>query len=153
MARPISYEGKSEDVAIDQSEIDYLLRVINRYFKKQLAPHDFVHSFSGVRPLYDDDDENPSAVTKDYVFELDAPNQRLPVLSLFGGKITAFRQISEHALEELKPFFPQMKSAWTDSSPLPGGDLLGADFYSFQLELQKVFPWIDSALAKHYGRL
>ncbi|MEK9703969.1 MAG: glycerol-3-phosphate dehydrogenase [Deltaproteobacteria bacterium] len=149
----IPYDGRSEDVAIDQSEIDYLLRVINRYFKKQLQPQDVVHSFSGVRPLYDDDAENPSAVTRDYVFELDAPNQQLPVLSLFGGKITAFRQISEHALEKLKPFFPQMKPAWTDASPLPGGDLPRADFYSFQLELQKKFPWMDSALAKHYGRL
>ncbi len=30
-----------------------------------------LHSFSGVRPLFDDGKGNPSAVTRDYVFDLD----------------------------------------------------------------------------------
>ena len=64
----IPFEGKAEDVAIDDDEIVYLLRVLNRYFKRELRPQDIVHAFSGVRPLYDDTAENASAVTRDYVF-------------------------------------------------------------------------------------
>ena len=41
-------------MAIDDGEIDYLLAAINRYFQRQLTRADIVHSFSGVRPLYDD---------------------------------------------------------------------------------------------------
>ena len=44
----IPYEGRPEDVAADAGEIDYLIRVVNRYFKRQLARDDVMHSFSGV---------------------------------------------------------------------------------------------------------
>ena len=35
--------------------------------------------------------------------------ERAPVLSIFGGKITTYRKLAEHALRELAPFFPPMK--------------------------------------------
>ena len=103
----IPYEGRPEEVAADDGEIDYLLRVVNRYFKRQLARDDVMHSFSGVRPLYDDNADNPSAVTRDYIFELDAPDGQAPLLSIFGGKITTFRKLSEHALEKIAAFLPE----------------------------------------------
>ncbi|TIU72801.1 MAG: glycerol-3-phosphate dehydrogenase, partial [Mesorhizobium sp.] len=43
----IPYEGRPEDVKADESEIDYLIRVVNRYFKRGLARTDVVYSFSG----------------------------------------------------------------------------------------------------------
>ena len=47
-----------------------------------------------------------SAVTRDYVFDLDTAEGQAPVLSIFGGKITTFRKLAEHALDELKPSSP-----------------------------------------------
>ena len=46
-----------------------------------------------------------------------------PVLSIFGGKLTTYRKLAEHALHELKPYFPAMRPAWTEGEALPGGDL------------------------------
>ncbi len=149
----IAYEGKPEDVAIEQSEIDYLVKSVNRYFKRQLSAADVVQSFSGVRPLYDDNADNPSAVTRDYIFEVDAVNGKAPLLSVFGGKITTFRKLSEHALEKLRPFFPDMKKGWTAKASLPGGDMPGADFELFLGDLHSRYPWLTESLAKHYGRL
>lgn len=149
----IPYEGRAEDVAADESEIDYLIKVVNRYFKRQLSRTDVVHTFSGVRPLYDDNADNPSAVTRDYVFELDAPNGDAPMLSVFGGKITTFRKLSEHALDKIKPFFPEMKKEWTAKKHLPGGDIKNADFEQFLGDLRSQYPWLPTSLAKHYGRL
>ena len=107
----IPYTGKPEDVAIEQKEIDYLLRVINRYVVKPLTEKDVLYSFSGVRPLYDDDSEkNPSAVTRDYVFEVDDSNGQPPLLSVFGGKITTFRKLAEHALDKIVGTFPAVRS-------------------------------------------
>ncbi|MER8373571.1 glycerol-3-phosphate dehydrogenase [Mesorhizobium sp. M1406] len=148
----IPYEGRPEEVAAEASEVDYLIKVVNRYFKRQLTPHDVVHSFSGVRPLYDDNADNPSAVTRDYIFELDASNGNAPLLSVFGGKITTFRKLSEHALEKIRPFFPAMKQAWTANSPLPGGDLPNADFEQFLSDLHSEFLWLSPSLVKHYAR-
>jgi len=105
-----------------------------------------------VRPLYDDNADNPSAVTRDYIFELDAPNGGAPLLSVFGGKITTFRKLSEHALEKIQPFFPTMKKAWTAKIPLPGGDLPNADFEQFLGDLHAEFSWLSPSLVKHYAR-
>ena len=149
----IPYEGRAEDVAVDESEMDYLINAVNRYFKRQLQRSDVVHSFAGVRPLYDDNADNPSAVTRDYEFELDAPDGHAPMLSVFGGKITTFRKLSEHALDRLKPFFPAMKPEWTAKAHLPGGDIANADFEQFLGELRAKHPWLPAALAIHYGRL
>ena len=107
----IAVEGKPEDAAIDDREIDYLLAVLARYFDRPPTRADIVHSFSGVRPLYDDNAENPSAVTRDYIFDIDPklPNGAAPpILSIFGGKITTYRKLAEHALDKLGPFFPGM---------------------------------------------
>ncbi|TJW10989.1 MAG: glycerol-3-phosphate dehydrogenase [Mesorhizobium sp.] len=148
----IPYDGRPEEVAADASEIDYLIKVVNRYFKQQLTPRDVVYSFSGVRPLYDDNADNPSAVTRDYIFELDAPSGGAPMLSVFGGKITTFRKLAEHALEKIQPFFPTMKRTWTATAPLPGGDLPNADFEQFLGDLHAEFSWLSPSLVKHYAR-
>ena len=150
----IPYDGRPEDVAIDDNEIDYLLAVVNRYCRRELKRSDIRQAFSGVRPLYDDNAANPSAVTRDYVFDIDGGEDRPPLLSVFGGKITTYRKLAEHALQKLKPWFPQMTGDWTGSALLPGGDLKGAeDFSGFVTQLEKRYPWIDGPLVRHYARL
>ena len=86
----ISYEGRPEDVTADEAEIEYLIAAVNRYFKEKLRRQDVIETFSGVRPLFDDGQGNPSAVTRDYVFDLDETGG-VPLLNVFGGKITTFR--------------------------------------------------------------
>ena len=150
----IPYSGKPEQATIDQAEIDYLLRVVNRYAVKPLRQSDIVYSFSGVRPLYDNNsDANASAVTRDYVFEVDEPTGQPPLLSVFGGKITTFRKLAEHALDRLNKFFPQMGKAWTATATLPGGDLPNADFPAFLKTLRSEYPFLPADLAEHYAHL
>lgn len=148
----IPFDGKAEEVAIASDEVTYLLGVLNTYFETQLTPADVVHSFSGVRPLYDDNADNPSAVTRDYVFEVDAPDGAAPLLSVFGGKITTFRKLSEHALERLKPYFPGLKPAWTAGAPLPGGDIPDADFDRFLAGLRQRYSGLSARLLEGYAR-
>lgn len=149
----IPYDGRPEDARPDAGEIGYLLAAVNRYFDRQLSAEDVMHSFSGVRPLYDDNAANPSAVTRDYVFELDASGGAAPLLSVFGGKITTFRKLSEHALDKLRPFFPGLRPAWTAKAHLPGGDMADADFDRFLATFAARHPWLPAPLARHYARL
>jgi glycerol-3-phosphate dehydrogenase len=146
----IPYEGRAEDVAIDESEKRYLMESVNRYMKHQLKPDDIIYSFSGVRPLYDDNAANPSAVTRDYVFDIDTTGGA-PLLSVFGGKITTYRRLAEHALEKLKAHLP-MKPAWTADAHLPGGDLLNG-FNSFESNLEVRYKAFPAPLIHHYARL
>jgi D-erythritol 1-phosphate dehydrogenase len=119
-----------------------------------------VWTYSGVRPLYDDGSANPSAITRDYVLKLDAlegaPGPgRAPVLSIFGGKITTYRKLAEHALAELAPYFPQMKSPWTRNATLPGGDLPKRDRNAWFAQLCKRYPRLPAdvlrAIARRHG--
>jgi glycerol-3-phosphate dehydrogenase len=119
-----------DDPPIGDAEVDYLLNLANEYLAQPLARPDIVWTYSGVRPLYDDGSSDPSAITRDYVLKCDAlpgpPGpDRAPLLSVFGGKLTTYRKLAEHALAELGPFFPRMAPAWTRDAILPGGDLPG----------------------------
>ena len=148
----IAYEGRAEDVQADEGEIQYLLDVVNRYFKQKLRRDDVEETFSGVRPLFDDGKGNPSAVTRDYVFDLDETGGA-PMLNVFGGKITTFRELAERGMHKLKKFFPGMGGDWTDSAPLPGGDMENADYETFRDRMKTDYPWMPAALRRHYGRL
>jgi glycerol-3-phosphate dehydrogenase len=152
----IAVDGEPEAVAIEPAEIDYLLAIVNRYFARDLTAADVVHSFSGVRPLYDDDQDNPSAITRDYVLEVepDRPaSDRPPILSVFGGKITTYRKLAEHAMTKLEPFLDGLGPPWTARAPLPGGDMAGADFDRFLAGFKVEHPWLTPDLAEHYARL
>ena len=148
----IAYEGRAEDVSADEKEIDYLLAAVNRYFKEKLRREDVLHSFSGVRPLFDDGKGNPSAVTRDYVFDLDETNDA-PLLNVFGGKITTFRELAERGMHRLKHIFPKMGGDWTHDAPLPGGEIPNADYETFANNLRESYPWMPRKLVQHYGRL
>jgi glycerol-3-phosphate dehydrogenase len=149
----IPYSGEADGVAASEDEISYLLRAVNRYCRRQLGRADVIHSFSGVRPLFDDNAEDPSAVTRDYVFELNDVDGAAPILSVFGGKITTFRKLSEHALEKLKPYFRTMSGPWTADAPLPGGDIADADFDAFAAAVRYEYPALPREVVDHYVRL
>lgn len=147
----IKYEGKVEDVTADESEIEYLLAAVNRYFKESLRRTDVIKTYSGVRPLFDDGQGNPSAVTRDYVFDLDESGSA-PLLNVFGGKLTTFRKLSEHAIQKIDKFFPNMGGDWTRNALLPGGDIPNADFQSYMHFCKQRYPWMPRSLLQHYGR-
>src|SRR5436309_13316566 len=71
--------------------------------------------------------DSASAVTRDYVLEVDAAEGHAPVLSVFGGKITTYRRLADHALEKLAEFFPQAGPSWPRGAVLPGGELPDLD--------------------------
>lgn len=148
----IPYEGEAEDVRTDTAEIEYLLNAINRYFKEQLTPDDVLTCYSGVRALFDDGQGNPSAVTRDYVFDIDTAGGA-PMLNIFGGKITTYRELAERGIQKIQAYLPEMTADWTEYAPLPGGDMDNADFESFINSVKQHYPWMPRELREHYARL
>ncbi|CAO4178135.1 glycerol-3-phosphate dehydrogenase [Methylorubrum populi] len=146
----VPYESGPGPVGISVEETRYLCACINRSFARSIGPDDVVWSFSGLRPLYDDAAENVSAVTRDYVLDLDTEGP--PVLSVFGGKITTYRRLAEHVLEKLRPHLPDWKPAWTGVAPLPGGDMEEADFDRFLKRVAAQYPFLPDATARRLAR-
>ncbi len=117
----VEYSGSVDAVTIDPSEVSYLCEQASRYFEKSVRAADVVWSYSGVRPLLDDESGDPSAITRDYALELDT--SAAPLLSVWGGKMTTFRKLSEEAADLLAAPLNTSRGAWTRGAILPGGDL------------------------------
>ena len=137
---------------ISPHETAYLLDTVRRYFAVQVGEADVRWTYAGIRPLYDDHAANASAVTRDYVLDVDAPAGAAPLLSVFGGKITTFRKLAEHALEKLGDYFPMAGPAWTAGAVLPGGDLPRGDFDAYVAELAGEHPALPRALIHRLAR-
>ncbi|WP_349976221.1 glycerol-3-phosphate dehydrogenase [Pseudomonas sp. WHRI 8519] len=144
------YSGDPAKVAITEQETGYLLDVVNAHFNHQLSASDILHTYSGVRPLCNDESDNPSAVTRDYTLALSATQGEAPLLSVFGGKLTTYRKLAESAMAELKPFFSQMGQSWTASSALPGGEGMSTPQVLVD-ELLAQHPWLAVDIAKRWA--
>ncbi|MDQ1210006.1 glycerol-3-phosphate dehydrogenase [Acinetobacter baylyi] len=141
-------------VNITQQEISYLLDVVNRHFKTVLTRADIIQTYSGVRPLCDDESDQPSAITRDYTLALTMVSEAAPLLSVFGGKLTTYRKLAGSALEQLKLFFPDMAPSWTEYEPLPGGEYFkGQDklVNAIQLRIKGIAPELAKRWATSYG--
>ncbi|WP_421724815.1 glycerol-3-phosphate dehydrogenase [Bauldia sp.] len=142
-------------VTIDEAEIDYLLDSVNQYLATPVTRDTIRWSYSGVRPLYDDGASEAKAATRDYHLTLDAPTGAPPLLSVFGGKITTFRRLAEHAMEKLSPHYPEMGPAWTKRASLPGGDIPVEDFEAWLAGVGRRYPFLPpmvlGRLCRAYG--
>ena len=123
----VPVQGDPADARASDEEVAYLCRAASRYLARALEPSEVIWRYAGVRPLYDDGSHDPSAITRDYTLRVDDVGGATPVLSVFGGKLTTYRRLAEHALDRLRPYFPAMKSAWTAHTPLPGSDFASRD--------------------------
>ncbi len=133
------------------AEMRYLINFANMYFAKAISETDIVWSYSGVRPLYEDGATSASAATRDYVLSLDRGGG-VPVLNVFGGKLTTYRCLAEEALERLRPFLPGMKGGWTAGAPLPGGDFPVDGFAELRDDLRRCYPFLTEAWANRLVR-
>lgn len=143
-----NYVGDPGKAAISQEETDYLVDIVNTYFKTKITQKDIVHSYSGVRPLLEEANASAQELTRDYKVELEGDNASPILLNVFGGKITTYRKLSEHAVDKLVTLFPKAGRAWTKTAPLPGGSF--ADKQSLQSELARDFPWLPQTNIVRY---
>lgn len=146
----VEYHGDPHDVKIDDNEVNYLLKVYNDHFKKQLVKDDIVWTYSGVRPLCDDESDSPQAVTRDYTLEIADDAGKAPLLSVFGGKLTTYRKLAEHAIEKLAHYYPGIGPAWTKNGILPGGDM-GTDRNHYAEVLRRKYSWLPDSMAIRYA--
>ncbi len=131
-------------------EADYLCAFASRYFRRPVTRDDVVWTYSGVRPLYDDGAKSATAATRDYVLALD--DRAAPLLSVFGGKITTYRRLAEHALEKILPFFPGAGGHWTAGVSLPGGDFPVDGVARLTAELRARYPFLTEPWAERMVR-
>jgi glycerol-3-phosphate dehydrogenase len=149
----VDYQGDPADVKITPDEIAYLCKSVSEYLARPVLAEDVVWTYSGVRPLYDDGASEAKAATRDYVFELDLPGG-LPLLSIYGGKITTYRRLAEEALEKLAPYLSgaEAKEGWTANAALPGGDFAVSAGDALMDQIRRDYPFVTPAHARRLVR-
>ncbi len=116
------YSGDPSRVAPEPAEVHYLLDVLKHYFPRwrAVSEADIVESFAGLRVL-------PAG--NDHAFHRSRETQlvrdrhtRPRVLSVYGGKLTTWRAVSERALAEVAASLPKRTPrARTDRLRLDSG--------------------------------
>ncbi|MDE3238717.1 MAG: glycerol-3-phosphate dehydrogenase, partial [Paracoccaceae bacterium] len=144
------HNGAPGTAVCTPEEQDYLCAFASEYFARPVTRDDIVWTYSGVRPLYDDGAKSATAATRDYVLSLD--DKGAPLLNVFGGKITTYRRLAEHALEKIVPFFPKASGPWTAGKALPGGDFPVLGFDALVEGLAKDYPFLTQFHARRLAR-
>jgi glycerol-3-phosphate dehydrogenase len=144
----INFHGAPRSAKISDDEIDYLCGIINHYFNHSISSNNVVWHYSGVRPLFSKQNGDAATITREYHLELD--QSKAPILSIFGGKLTSYRRLAEKAVNQLTPFFPNIKPAWTSQAYLPGGDLGGYTVSEYLAYAQRQFPWLPPNILRRY---
>ena len=151
----IEYEGDPNKAKCSLEEKKYLIESISEYLDVQVDINDIVHTYSGVRPLFNDNKSEAQNVTRDYVIKADSNNGKTPLISVFGGKITTYRILAEKVIDELKPYFRNIKNNWTKDSYLPGGNFSPNEVTKIVNSILYKFNFIDEKwairLVKAYG--
>jgi glycerol-3-phosphate dehydrogenase len=147
------FTGDPKNIQITDGEISYLCNAASEYFSEPVKPADVVWTYSGVRPLYDDGASKAQEATRDYVLKIDANNGDAPLLNVFGGKLTTYRRLSEHALEKIAGAIGAKGAPWTANSVLPGGNFPANGYEAEVGKLKNRYPFLAERHARRLVRL
>jgi len=144
----VLFTGSLDEVHISDEEIDYLTNLVNSYFKIKINKKDIVYTWSGVRPLLADEDRDYKSLSRDYSFSF--TTEPAPIITIYGGKITTYRQLAEEVVNQLEVIFPSLSESQTQYKPLPGAVFNNLDFAAYVRFAEAKYSWLDQELLKRY---
>ncbi len=145
------HDGDPGTEQVTASDVAYICGAVNEYFRKAITPDDVVWSFAGVRPLYDDGAGKAQDATRDYVLEVDTPENAGALVSIFGGKLTTYRRLAESVLDRLKPAL-LMGGRWTHQAALPGGEFAHGRTETLATAIGSTHPFLAPSHARRLAR-
>ena len=151
------HKGDPGDARCSPEEQDYLCRSASEYFAKPITNDDVVWTYAGVRPLDDDLSGDASKASRDYHIGVEDDGGALPLMTIFGGKITTYRKLSEQAVDKLAAYLSFTRGGWTAKAPLPGGDFPYGEHAALETKLKADYPFLSDRVVRRliaaYGTL
>lgn len=97
------FSGDPQSVHTSVEDVDYLLRVTNKYFPgAKITVQDVLASYSGVRPLVDDGAQHESKTSREHLIFTDPRN----ITFMCGGKYTTYRRMAQQCVNSALSAFP-----------------------------------------------
>lgn len=92
------YSGSPDQVFADSSDIEYVLKITNRFFPRaKLEVADVISSWAGLRPLIADPNGKPSDISRSHEITSPKPNW----WDVAGGKLTTYRLMAEQTVDRV----------------------------------------------------
>ena len=144
----IPYDPKTDQIQMKPIESEYLCAIVKRYFKKTITPEDCLESTCGVRTLVSHKNKNVTALSRDIAYHFSS--QPAPVVSIYSGKITTYRELSEEVINSLRTVFPNMPASATATTPLIGATYDHMNFTEFKNHFNHTYSWLNPTLKMRY---
>lgn len=135
---------------VSDEECAYLCDTVDQYLQHTITPKDILYKYAGVRTLHANNEKAPSKMTRDYALDIDDSNINAPAISIFGGKLTTYRSLAEHVVNNLKKYFPNLGKPWTAKAYLPGGYFPNDDLAAFTQHMLKTYAPLPPDILKYY---
>ncbi|MEM9715512.1 MAG: glycerol-3-phosphate dehydrogenase [Pseudomonadota bacterium] len=148
------HDGDPKTAECSDEEKAYLIGAVNQYFDQPISKADIVWTYSGVRPLVEEEDATATSTSRDYELELTL-HTGSPILNIYGGKITTYRHLSEEAANLVCLHLRHNQMGWTKGVALPGGDFGEKSAANLTADLQAAYPFLiprwAARLIRMYG--
>lgn len=146
-----TFEGNPREARISDAETRYLIDAYNAHFKEKIALSDVTFTFSGIRPLIEHKADETRKLSRDYTI-FHHKRYDLPLLSVYGGKLTTHRALAESVVNRLVALSGRSAKPWTVKKALAGGDMSGVSFETFVAQQKKQYAFLPDALLLRYAR-
>jgi glycerol-3-phosphate dehydrogenase len=114
------YFGDLDSVGASKSDVEYLIAETRRYFP-QFKPEDVYYTMAGLRPLVSSGGKAESDTSRAHkIIDHERRDNVRGLISILGGKITAYRAIAEEAVNLVCKKLKKAAPCTTAQTPLPG---------------------------------
>lgn len=144
----VPFTEKLDKISISEEEVNYLIDLINSYFKIKISKEDILYTWSGVRALLANDNKEAQTLSRDYDYKFNL--KPAPIVTIYGGKITTYRQLAEETINQLSAVFPNIKPSTTAITPLPGAIFEQMEFEHYINYAQAKYQWMKPELLSRY---
>ncbi|VEP14787.1 Glycerol-3-phosphate dehydrogenase [Hyella patelloides LEGE 07179] len=118
----LPFKGDLDRIKANDEEVDYLIQETNNIFPNaNLSRKDVLFTYSGVRPLPNEEGKKPGSITRKHILHDHTKEGVSNLISLIGGKLTTYRNVGEEMIDvALKKMGRKPQPCKTDKIPLPG---------------------------------
>ncbi|CEK10919.1 glycerol-3-phosphate dehydrogenase [Legionella hackeliae] len=143
----VALKGSLDEINISNEEVDYLCALVNNYLRTSIQREDIINTWSGVRPLLAASGEL-KALSRDYTyFYTDSP---APAVTIYGGKITTYRQLAMETINKLQTVFPYLGTSKTEHTPLPGATWNNMSYKDYLFYARDKYFWLTDEIKERY---
>lgn len=145
-ATDVRFEGDLDTASIDQEELRYILHETNRIIPgANLSADDVLWSYTGVRPLPYQASGPTGDITRRHIVHHHSGDADRPLAGLFsviGGKLTTFRALAEHVVDDVlrQGRFRTKRPCPTKLHRLPGAQTADLDHFTAEFRRTSMLP-------------